>query len=106
MNEKLPEFYREVQIKLQKRMQAVLEEVDHLAIVSEANLTDLSFCVGSSFASILFELTREEGQKTLTQGQHRDLSALVPSLVVGFAEKLELLKNPSADRIELVDESK
>lgn len=101
MSEKLSEFYKAVQVGLQHHIHHVLEEVDPLVEEVQASIGDLSFCFGSVFASILFELIRE-GEETMTEEQEKLIVDMVEPLIVGFTEKVKLLVKPDAEKMEVI----
>jgi hypothetical protein len=101
MSEKLSEFYKAVQVGLQHNIHHVLEEVDPLVEEAQASIGDLSFCFGSVFASILFELIRE-GEETMTEEQEKLIVDMVEPLIVGFTEKVKLLVKPDVEKMEVI----
>jgi hypothetical protein len=103
MSEKMSEFYRALQVNLQNNMHLALEEVDIQAIEAQASIGDVSFCFGSSFASILFEMIRGSEKAMTTEQQQLAISMMKP-FVDGFSEKLELLVTPNPEKMEVIQQ--
>lgn len=103
MSEKLSEFYKAVQVGLQHHIHHVLEEVDPLVEEAQASIGDLSFCFGSVFASILFELVRD-GEAVMTEEQQKLVTDMVEPFIVGFTEKVKLLAQPDATKMEVIQQ--
>ena len=101
MSDKLQDFYRTVQVGLQNHIHRVLSEVEPLVGEAEASIGDLSFCFGSVFASVLFELIRESNEN-MTEDEKNLLSEMVEPFMAGFNGKLELLVAPDAAKIEMI----
>lgn len=102
MSEKLSEFYRTIQFGLQNHIHHVLAEVDPLAGEAQASIGDVSFCFGSVFASVLFELLREPDVIEMTAQQQQHAIEMMEPFVDGFSEKLALLVNPNPDKMEVI----
>ena len=103
-DQKLVEFYTTFQIELQKRFHETLLAVDPIVAEADASLGDLSFCVGSVFASILFELVRDPDGLVITDEQAELCCSLLEPFITGFSEKLVLLKGENPERIDLIKE--
>ena len=101
--QKLLEFYKAVQIGLQHHIHHVLEEVDPLVEEAQASIGDLSFCFGSVFASILFELIRESGEN-MTEEQENLVVGMAEPFMAGFTEKVKLLVKPDAEKMEVIQQ--
>lgn len=104
MSEKLSEFYKAVQVGLQNHFHHVLEEVDPLVEEAKASIGDLSFCFGSVFASVLFELVRDGDRKNLTKEESELIMTMIEPFVVGFSEKLALLEAPDPEKMEVIEQ--
>lgn len=96
MSDKLLDFYRSLQTQLQHHIHHVLQEVDPQVAEAEASLGDLSFCFGSVFGSVLFELIRES-DVPMTPEQYELSESMVEPFMVGFFEKIKLLSTPNAN---------
>ena len=103
MNDKLLDFYRTLQLGLQNHIHHVLDEVSPMVEEAGASLGDLSFCFGSTFASILHELTRTS-EDPLSEEDQELLESMLEPFVIGFKEKLDLLAKPDGSRLEVVHE--
>ena len=101
MSQQLADFYRALQISLQNNIHTALDEVADQVTEAGASLGDLSFCFGSVFGSVLFELMRDN-EETMSEEQKEMAQGMIEPFVVGFSEKLELLTQPNPDRMEVV----
>lgn len=104
MSDKLSTFYRTLQTQLQNHFHHVLEEVDPLVAEADASLGDLSFCFGSVFASVLFELVRED-DAPMDPEQMVLVESMVEPFMVGFFEKSKLLSmsNVDTEKMEILN---
>lgn len=101
MSEKLQNFYSAAQIGLQEHIHQVLRDIDPLVEDAGASLGDLSFCFGSVFASILFELVRGDDEFVMSEEQKNFAIGAFATFSLAFNEKLELLCNPDLNKLEV-----
>lgn len=103
MSEKLQEFYLAAQVGLQEHMHQVIESLDPLVEDAQATIGDLAFCFGSSFASVLFELIRTNGEP-MTEEQSILMHKMMRPFVDGFTEKVELFVKNDTEKMEVISQ--
>lgn len=102
--QKLKEFFTACQIELQTSFHQSLRSIDPLVAEAEASLGDLSFCVGSVFASVLFELIREPEELKINDEQAELCTSLIEPFLTGFSEKLALLAAEDPENLQVINQ--
>ncbi len=86
-------FYTGLQTSIQTKVMDVLMEHGDAAEEADMSIGDAAFCLGSSVASVLYEMFREEDQITMTPEQVGIMKNLRETMMTAFDEKIEILSD-------------
>jgi len=88
------DLYKYLQTQFQVAYVTIVDNAEELAIEAEASVIDIAFCLGSSIASLVFEMSRAHDQTHgLTEHQEKLMNASLSYAVEAFNEKVAILRN-------------
>lgn len=102
----LDEFHTGLTIRFQQAFMNILQDPAQAAVGVKlgVGLNNITYTLGASIASILYEYIREEEQKGgLTQEQSELMEKYVEGFLQGYEERLNIIRDPIAFQRMAVD---
>lgn len=89
------EFYKTLQSQIQIAFLKAIKNTTAEAKMVNADTADLAFCIGSSVASVAFELIRDNDQIcNLNTEQTKVMEVMLSEMTRAYKEKVDIISNP------------